>query len=803
MSESSGGAARSEFKTDIKNGLTSREVQDARARYGFNETPIEERRPLRDFGKQLWGVTAWMLELALIVSLVLDKMLQFYIILALLIFNAVLGTLQQAQATRAVKALRTKLQVSSRVLRDGEWSRVPARELVPGDMVRLRAGDFVPADLKMAGGEVEVDQSAVTGESLPVSKRTNDVLYSGSVVRRGESNALVQSIGAKTYIGKTIELVQTARPRLHMQEVTTSVVRWLLVMVVVLLTVAFVVTFLRGQGVLDLLPLALVLLISAIPVALPTMFVVSMAIGSVELARKGVLITRLGAAEDAATMDTVCVDKTGTITLNKLAITAVLPLNGFTHEDVVLYGALASNEADQDPIDIAFISSAEKSEPHYRDYSQLKFVPFDPATKRTEAVVERNGKRLSILKGAVRTLADLSGVPTDEMEDIEHRMDQFARSGYRTLAVAVSSEGAKPKLAGLVALWDPPRLDSSHLVTALKNLGISVKMLTGDAIPVAQEMARKVGLGKEIVSASSFQDASKHSQLEAGELAEESDGFAEIYPEDKYLIVKGLQSRGHVVGMTGDGVNDAPALKQAEVGIAVSNATDVAKGASSVVLTNEGLTDIVGLIQNGRRIYERITVWTLNKIIKTFEVVVFASLALILTGITVVGAFQVVLLLLVNDFVTISLSTDRVRWSKKPDTWNVRHLVRIAVIIGVLTVIEHFVLLAAAFNGLGLAKDDPKLNTFAFEMLFFPGLFTLLIIRDRKHFWTSRPSNVLALALVLDGVFVAMISTFGIPGLAPIPFEYTLLIVAYYAFFVLVINDTIKYQLVRRTGLGW
>lgn len=795
--------SQEEFRTDPEKGLTSQEVLSARARYGYNETPEEKRHPARDFAKEFWGITAWMLELTLVISAVLGKYLQFYIILALLVFNASLGTFQQAQASRAVKALRSKLQVFARALRDGQWVKVPARELVPGDVVRLRAGDFVPADLKMARGQIEVDQSAVTGESLPVSKREGEPLYSGSVVRRGESSAVVQATGSKTYFGKTTELVQTARPKLHMQEVTTSVVKWLLVIVLVLLTAAFATSFVRGESLVDMLPLALVLLISAIPVALPTMFVVSMAVGSVELAKKGVLVTRLGAVEDAATMDTLCADKTGTITMNKLALTAAFPMKGYTQDDVVLYGALASHEADQDPIDIAFIGSALKSEPHYKDYAQVEFTPFDPSTKRTEAVVERAGKRFKVMKGAVETLAKLSGVVGPELEDIEHRMDQSARSGYRTLAVAYAEVGSEPRLVGLVALWDPPRNDSAKLVAAIKDLGISVKMLTGDAIPVAQEMARKVGLGKEIVSASKFEDIAKVHPDEAGEIAEQSDGFAEIYPEDKYLIVKGLQSRGHVVGMTGDGVNDAPALKQAEVGIAVSNATDVAKGASSVVLTSEGMTNIVRLIQNGRMIYQRITIWTLNKIIKTFEIVVFASLALILTGVTAVGAFQVVLLLLVNDFVTISLSTDRVRWSRKPDTWNIRRLLRGAVILGIMTIVEHFVLLYVALDQLGLAKDDPELNTFAFGMLFYSGIFTILLVRERKHFWNSRPGTGLLLALGLDGIFVALISTFGIPGLAPMPFAYTVGIVAYYAFFVLVVNDLVKFQLIKRAGLSW
>ncbi len=792
-----------DFDTDPDKGLSKEEVGRRHAIYGTNEIPEEKRHTLRDFLKRFWGLTAWMLELTMVISLALDKVFQFYLIMALLLFNAILGFLQESQATAAVKGLISRLQVQARVLRDSVWTRVPARELVPGDVIRLRAGDFVPADIRIVEGDVEVDQSAVTGESLPAPKQTGDKAFSGSMVRRGECCAVVQAIGASTFFGKTTELVQTAKPKLHMEEVTQGVVRWLLIIVISLLGVAFLTSLLRGVDLLEMLPLALVLLTSAIPVALPTMFVISMALGSVELAKKGVLITRLSAVEDAATMDTLCVDKTGTITLNKLAVTAIDPMPGFTEADIALYGGLASHEADQDPIDNAFIASAQHLAPSYSSYTQTHFVPFDPETKRTEATSEGCGKRLSTMKGAVETLAHLCAVPEEVLARLETRMDGFAKSGYRTLGVAVSEDGMRPVFAGLVALWDPPRRDSAQLIKSLGELGVSVKMLTGDAVPVAQEMARKVGLGSEIVSASELRDMTRDGMAKAGEIAETSSGFAQIFPEDKYIIVKSLQARKHVVGMTGDGLNDAPALRQAEVGIAVSNATDVAKGSASVVLTDEGLTEIVDLVGLGRRIYQRITIWTLNKIIKTFEVVVFASLALILTGVTVIGAFQVVLLLLVNDFVTISLSTDKVRWSRKPETWNISNLVKVAVVLGILMVIEHFILLYIALRYLGLGSNIPLMNTFAFGMLFYSGMFTVLLVRERRHFWNSAPSKPLGIAIFSDIILVVALSTFGIPGLTPIPFVYTLGIIGYYLFSVLVVNDALKHVLVKRAGMSW
>ncbi len=755
------------------------------------------------FAKKFWGLTAWMLELTVAVSILLGKYLEFYIITALLVFNALLGTVQEAQASSAVRALRSKLKVNARVLRDGGWLRIPARELVPGDVVRLRAGDFIPADLKLMSGQLEIDQSSLTGESLPVSKEAGEVLYSGSIVKTGEASAVVLSTGVSTYYGKTAELVRAARPSFHLEGVTSSVVKWLLVMVGTLLAATLIVSMVRGTNVLDMLPLVLVLLVSAIPVALPTMFVISMALGSVELARKGVLITRLSAVEDAATMDTLCVDKTGTITMNSLEITRILPMAGFDEDDVVALGALASNEADQDPIDIAFLRSAKAHHSAFSGLPQKEFVPFNPTMKRTEAVALKDGRRIRVMKGAVRVLAEFCRLDQDEMRGVEQNMDEFAKSGYRTLAVAVVDEGGLPRFSGLVALWDPPRPDSAQLVKSLRDLGVSVKMLTGDAVPVAQEMLKQVGLGPNIVRASELKKLVEEGPEKAAEIAEKSDGYAEVYPEDKYVIVKQLQSKGHVIGMTGDGVNDAPALRQAEVGIAVSNATDVAKGAASAVLTDEGLSNILNLPSMGRMIYQRVVIWIVNKIVKTFEVVVFASLAFIFTGLAVVGAFQIVLLLLMNDFVTISLSTDNVRWSRKPDTWKISKLVKVAIMLGVLTIAEHFALLYAGLRYLDLGSDIAKLNTFAFGMLFYSAMFMIFLVRERGHFWRSVPSRTLLTAVVADIVLVMFITTLGIPGLAPIPIRYTLYMIVYYMFFVLVVDDAIKTLLVKRAGLSW
>jgi H+-transporting ATPase len=789
------------LNVDIKTGLSEGEAQKRTSKFGFNEIPEKKESSIIKFLKKFWGLTAWMLELTMLVSFILGKYLDLYIIGALLLFNSILSFLQEEKASSIISSLKKNLQVEARVLRNGKWKTVPSRGLVPGDIVRVRAGDFVAADLKVVTGKLEADQSALTGESMAVEKKENSVLYSGSIVKDGEANSIVLATGKKTYFGRTVQLVQIARPKLHMEEVISKVVTWLLAIVILLLGLTILAQVVRGGSLLEILPLTLILLVTAIPVALPAMFTLSMALGSIELAKQGVLVTRLTASEDVATMDTLCADKTGTITMNKLTITNISPAIGFAEEDVILYGALASQEANMDPIDLAFLTFARDKKLLSQEYAQKEFYPFNPETKRTEAVVQRNNSSFRVMKGAVRKIAELCGLKDEEIDRLEGSMGKLAGKGYRTLAVAISENTEKPRIVGLVAMYDTTRPDSTKLIQELKSLGISVKMLTGDALPIAKEIANKVGIGKNIVKAPDLKKYAKENLIKAAETAEKSDGFAEIYPEDKYIIVKSLQSKNHIVGMTGDGVNDAPALKQAEVGIAVSNATDVAKGSASVVLTSEGLSSIVDLIKTGRMIYQRIISWILNKIIKTFTIVVFVTMSFMFTGFFVVTAFDMVLLLFLTDFVTLSLATDKVRWSHKPNTWNIKGLVEVAVALGVIILIEHFGLLYIGLKYFGLQSSIPELNTFAFEMLFFSGTFTMFMVRERGHFWNSAPSRTLLLAIILDMIFVVTISTVGVPGLSPLPIYYTVSIVAYYFVLTLLVNDSMKYLLIKHKGI--
>jgi len=489
--------------------------------------------------------------------------------------------------------------------------------------------------------------------------------------------------------------------------------------------------------------------------------------------------------------------------MNKLSLANVIPLNGFNEQEVIFYGYLASQEANQDPIDLAFIAAAKQKNLIDPSFVQKNFVPFDPKIRRTEASVQKNKQEFHVMKGAVNVIAQACGLDESATRELESRIDEFAMKGYRTLAVAKTADKNQPKLVGLVTLYDMPRPDSKQLIGELKELGISVKMLTGDALPIAKEIAKDVGLGKNVVKVSDLKKLTEENPREAAEVAEKSEGFAEIYPEDKYIIVKSLQATKHVVGMTGDGVNDAPALRQAEVGIAVSNATDVAKGAASVVLTNEGLTGIIDLVKNGRVIYERITAWILSKIIRTLQIATFVVLSFLFTGSYVVSAFAIILYFFMTDFVKISLSTDNQRWSKKPNTWNITSLVKASVILSLLVIVESIGLLYIALNYFHLTADEQVLYTFTFEILFYSAMFLILNVRERGHFWDSRPSKTLLIAITLSIIAATVVATIGIPGLESVPFTLTLFVISYSAAFSLIFNDLVKFILVEKTEVRW
>jgi len=781
------------LKVNPDTGLTHAEVDTRRKENGYNEVAEKKGHPVLKFLKKFWGISAWMLELIMVLSAVLRNYSDLIVVGALLVINAVLGFMQEHRAAGVVAALRKRLQVNARVRRDSSWQVIPARELVPGDIVRVRPGDIIPADVKLLTGTMSVDQSALTGESKDADKKPGEVLSSGSVVRRGEGNGVVMLTGAKTYFGRTTQLVQEARPKLHIEAVVAKVVRWLFVIVGALLGVVIVLSLVRGTPLMEMIPLMLVLLMSAVPVALPVMFTVSMAVGSKELAKLGVLVTRLSAAEDAATMDVLCVDKTGTITMNQLAVTGVIPLEHATEADVLFAAALASQEANQDPIDHAFLTAAKDR--HVFDnlskITPISFAPFDAKNRRTEAVVEQNGQRFRVMKGAVRTLAEACGLQPPAIEALEKRVSESALKGYRMLAVARGPETGNAALVGLVSLYDPPRPDAKQLIATLHDLGVPVKMLTGDALAVACEIGQGVGL-PNIRHMADLKADNKTVDLFAG-----ADGFAEVFPEDKYTVVKHLQAAGHVTGMTGDGVNDAPALRQAEVGIAVSTATDVAKGAASVVLTEAGLTNIVALVEQGRTIYQRILTWIINKISRTILKAAFVAIAFILSGKFVVSAFAMLLLVFMTDFAKISLATDNVRPSKKPETWNIGGFITVSVVLGVAMVAETLLLLWFGWSHFGLATNNNALYTFSFLLLLYFAVFSVVSARERSWFWATLPSKTFLSALAADALVGTVLTRVGLPGLMPLPWLQTLTIFAFAMVSCLIVNDAVKVAMIK------
>ena len=733
--------------TDRASGLRAEEAQALLARHGTNAVEEERPRPWLALAGKFWAPIPWMLEGAIVLEFLLGRAIEAGIIGSLLVFNAILAFFQEGRAQTALDLLREQLEIQARVLRDGKWQRLPARDLVPGDVVHLRMGDIVPADLLLDGPEILLDQSMLTGEAQPVEAPAGAMAYAGTLVKRGEATGEVVATGARTHFGKTAELVRTARSVGHLQRLVFRIVAGLLYFDAVLVAGVFAYSYWAKLSLWQVLPFALIVLVASIPVALPATFTLASALGALELARRGILVPRLAAIEEAAAIDVLCCDKTGTITRNRLEVGAIHPYPPHSEQDVLRLAALASDAATQDPIDLAILERVG-SLPSDR----LSFIPFDPATKRSEATVRESGRLLAVAKGAHTAIASLCP-PIVSLDDDAAAL---AAGGYRVLAVAAGEPG-QLRLAGLVALADPPRPDSAEQLERLAASGVRVMMLTGDSAPTARAVARMVGIGGRLC---------EPARLRADPIsaASECDVFAGILPEDKFHLVRSLQERGHTVGMTGDGVNDAPALKQAEVGIAVESATDVAKAAASIVLTSAGLAGIATLIATSRRIYQRMLTYTLNKILKTFEIAMFLTLALLLTGEIVTTPLLIVLLLFTNDFVTMSLATDRVRPSPRPDRWKVRPLMRIGLAMAALVMVLEFGIFLWGYGRLAL----PELRTLVFLLLVFTGQGAVYLLRERGHFWHSLPSGWMLLASALD---IAAVCAMAIGGILMAPLQ--------------------------------
>lgn len=778
-------------------GLTEVEARSRIERYGYNEITEEKRNPLIDFLRRYWGPMPWLLELAVILSMALGRYLEAFIIFVLLTVNAIIGFTHSHRSREALNYLKKRLAVRAKVLRDGKWTVKDARELVPGDVILVRLGDLVPADAKIISGEVSVDQSVLTGESLPVSLTASDILYSGSVVMRGEARCVVVNTGVNTYFGRTAELVKRARPKSHQEELMMSITKHMMYVGIAALALASVYALMLNVAPLTIVTLAVIFLMGSIPVALPAVLTIVQAVGAMELAREGALVTRLDSIEDAASIDVLCLDKTGTITQNRLSVTEVVPLLNYTKEDVILAAALASEEEGGDAIDLAVISYAKSLGIEFSSYKRLFYTPFNPAIKRSEAIIEGNGKRFKAVKGAPQAVLELCRNADEIRGEVGRALERLSHRGYRPLAVARSEGEDLDGLVfiGLIALADPMRPDSKAMVEGIKALGIKPMMLTGDSVNIAREIASQSSIGDRIIPISELKALS---EAERKKIVENYDGFAEVYPEDKYYIVKLLQSSGHMVGMTGDGVNDAPALKQAELGIAVSNSTDVAKASASVVLTEEGLRVIVNAIKISRQIYQRMLTWVINKIAKVIEFVTLLTAGFIWLHDVVLSLLGMTLLLFANDFSTMSLASDNVRYTSSPNRWNIKNIIPASLVVGLLLAFEGIIALAVGRYHFQL--DWERLQTFMMLTLAFNSQFRVYIVRERRHFWSSRPGRALTVSIVAVITGFVLLGIYGIvvPSLTPGQVLFSL---GLSASFALGVVDPIKYLVFKRFKL--
>lgn len=718
-------------------GLTTAEATKRLEHYGPNALAEKRVNPLLHFLGYFWGPIPWMIEIAAALSAVVRHWPDLIIILVLLVFNALVGFWQEHKAANALDALKKQLALRARALRDGKWTEIPADQLVPGDVIRLHLGVIVPADVKLTDGDyLSVDQSALTGESLPVDKRVGDTAFSGSVARQGEMVALVTSTGANTYFGRTATLVQAAGAPSHFQKAVLQIGDYLIYLSIGLVVVLVLVQLARGAHLLTLVQFALILTVASIPVALPAVLSVTMAVGAMALSKMKAIVTRLESIEEMAGIDILCSDKTGTLTENKLTLGDPVIFAARGAQDLILCGALASKAEDQDPIDLAVLGGLADGGV-LRQYAQVGFTPFDPVHKKTESTVrDAQGRTFKVSKGAPQVIIDLCHLDAPTTAKAQQVVADLAAKGYRTLGVARAETDGAWEFLGLLSLLDPPRPDSAATVAEARQHGVEIKMVTGDDVAIGREIARKIGLGDDIEPATDiFKDGADVERLgpEATARIEKAAGFARVFPEHKYAIVRALQARGHIVGMTGDGVNDAPAIKQADVGIAVSGATDAARSAAALVLTAPGLAVIVRAVEEARRIFERMNSYATYRIAETIRIMFFVVLAIVFFNFYPITAIMIILLAFFNDVPIMTIAFDNTRVDPNPARWDMRRVLAVSTALGLTGVAGSFFMLIVAKNFLRL--DLGEIQTFIFLKMAVAGHFTLFVTRTEKRFW--------------------------------------------------------------------
>jgi len=775
-------------------GLSSSEAETRHQKYGYNEILEKKQNLLLKFLSYFIGPIPILIEIAAVLSLLIQHYADFVIILVLLLVNTIVSFWHDRKAGNAIEMLKKQLAPEARVLRDGNWQTLNSRELVPGDLVRLRGGDVVPADVQIIEGDyLECDESALTGESLPAEKHLQDDAYSGTSVVRGEVTAVVAEIGRETKFGKTTELVEASKQKSHFEKAVLKVGNFLIVMALFLVIMTVIVALFRGDNFMETLRFAMVLVVASIPVALPAILTITMAVGAVNLSRKKAIVSKLAAVEELAGMDILCSDKTGTLTSNQLTVGDIHPVSGFQSEDVILYGSLASKGENNDAIDDAFLSELnirEDLQQRYSKYSVTDYTPFDAVSKRSESQIEADSEDAirKTTKGAPQVIFNL--VEDENLEDYKAKVDEFASEGYRTIAVAVSPEENRWKLVGLVPLFDPPREDSSETIRKARQMGVSIKMITGDNLSIARQIASKLSLGSKLITSHEIEDK-QHHHLE--DLVEETDGFAEVYPEHKYSIVKILQGLGHFVGMTGDGVNDAPALKRADCGIAVSGATDAAKSAASIVFTAPGLSTIIDAIVESRKIFQRMNSYAIYRIAETVRVLFFIALSILAFNFYPVTAVMIVLLALLNDAPIIAIANDNVRYSPEPEKWDMKIVLGLGTFLGLFGVISSFLIFYIGKELLHLNND--VLQSFIFLKLAVAGHLTIFLARTRKPFWSLKPSAGLLWSAITTKILATLFAVYGWL-VAPIGWKLALIVWGY-AIVAFLITDLLKWLYYR------
>jgi len=770
-------------------GLTQREAAKRLTQYGPNEIEEKKSNPFLKFLTYLWGPIPWMIEAAVVLSALAQHWPDFFIILALLMANAVVGFWEEHQAGNAIAALKAKLAVEARVLRGGKWVTPPARELVPGDVIRLRLGDIVPADARLLDGDsIEVDQSALTGESLPASRKPGEAIFSGSIVRQGEIGALVYATGASTYFGKTAELVQEAHTVSHFQRAVLKIGDYLIILAVALVAVIITVSIIRGDPILTTLQFALVLTVAAIPVAMPTVLSVTMAVGARLLAKREAIVTRLAAIEELAGVDVLCADKTGTLTQNKLTLGDPFGVSGVDADEVIVCAALASREEDKDTIDMAVLDGL-KDPKALKGYKVVHFQPFDPVHKRTEATVKgSDGTTFQAAKGAPQVILEMSANAGKVKAAVDKAVNEFAARGFRSLGVARADGKGKWQFLGVLPLFDPPRAEAKATIATARQMGVTIKMVTGDALAIAVETAKKLEMGTNILDASGFGDPKHQAAAKLTESIESADGFAQVFPEHKFRIVEVLQKRGHIVGMTGDGVNDAPALKKADCGIAVSGATDAARAAASIVLLTSGLSVIIEAIRESRKIFQRMNSYAIYRIAETLRVLLFMTLAILVFNFYPVTAVMIVMLALLNDGAILSIAYDNVHYKDQPEAWNMRVVLGTATVLGAIGVVSAFGLFYLGERVFHIDRDH--IQTLMYLKLSVAGHLTIFLTRTRGRFWSIRPARVLLLAVLGTQAVATLIAVYGV-FMTPLGWGWALFVWGYALAWFLV-NDQVK-----------